>query len=989
MNHLTESQGHISSTRTSLTEAKDALASKRADLVQLWNRTQTLEEMLRVLDQIEHLKRVPDLLETLMSEKRLLQASVLLVKSLKIINKPDMLEVGAISDLRSYLNGQETALREILTDELQSHLYLKSFWCDARWSAYTPNQQNFPRGEVERDVEPTGQTGNHMSPTSPSFHQTRLTRFLNNLALRPNDPPLDMSNPGYHSDSGTSSIPPNGTSLIHSPANLNPESDSFAYMETLLESLAVLGKLAAALDNVSQRLPGEIFSLVETTLGEVEDRAEYGKKRTISSLNEGALDRSEGIYVFTSRDAVTGMTAGVKMPLLDASTLRLSALESSSKRGDHEILRDLFWTLYSKLDAVAQGLRVLSEVANRIGSRRDYRDSSGTKPTVLFPLSEIWTPVEAEVRRLINDYLTDEQRGSALSRNPISSINEILREGRFSRDKIKPVFRFSDTDNKVTNKVLKPHEDGLIQVLKGTMPGLAPSGVGDNAQTIVTNLTDDHLLGSDQHHRLLIRPDAFHVTVLFQPTLSFLQQVSESLPSVLESARASSTVLDEFVLKVYLPQLEEKVLDLFHDAVTGPEAFQTDPLSLRLCYEPLVKASTHLMALVNSLCAMLRTSPFHRENYSRLILGVVIQFYQRCSDRFQALTTGEPEIGVERRISLAAQWAQSSELHPCLSELMTTDVSEVDKQHQLCRQETHIEFGLMGRKTLVKEDLVPSIRNLAALASLYRSVSWFSSKLIALKATPEDMIVPTSPSAVEPSTGFTPTTPYISALSASDTLQLPLSREMALRFQALLETYEQLSGLILNTIRVDLRCRTIYHLDAAMRHGSYSSHFEATEPDSHIVDLNSELVQCDEFTSASLPMNERQFVFAGLGHLMEHTLISNAHHLKLPNAFGIRKIIRNMLALQQSIKTLTNDQQHTEFERARRYYELFFLTPQEMLDGIRQRQSFSFDEYQTMLNFQCGVDPSEGEAGTANATDRKYSLYMIDLHGLEIHDSNP
>lgn len=64
------------------------------------------------------------------------------------------------------------------------------------------------------------------------------------------------------------------------------------------------------------------------------------------------------------------------------------------------------------------------------------------------------------------------------------------------------------------------------------------------------------------------------------------------------------------------------------------------------------------------------------------------------------------------------------------------------------------------------------------------------------------------------------------------------------------------------------------------------------------------------------------------------------------------------------------------------------LLSQEMLDGIRRRQSFSFDEYQTMLNFQCGVDPSDGEAGTANATDRKYSLYMIDLHGLEIHSSN-
>ena len=33
------------------------------------------------------------------------------------------------------------ALREILVDELHSHLYLKSFWCETRWAAYTVNQQ--------------------------------------------------------------------------------------------------------------------------------------------------------------------------------------------------------------------------------------------------------------------------------------------------------------------------------------------------------------------------------------------------------------------------------------------------------------------------------------------------------------------------------------------------------------------------------------------------------------------------------------------------------------------------------------------------------------------------------------------------------------------------------------------------------------------------------------------------------------------------------
>ncbi len=56
----------------------------------------------------EHLKSVPDALESLILEKRLLQAAALLVRSLKLINKPDMQEIGAVSDLRSYLVGQET-----------------------------------------------------------------------------------------------------------------------------------------------------------------------------------------------------------------------------------------------------------------------------------------------------------------------------------------------------------------------------------------------------------------------------------------------------------------------------------------------------------------------------------------------------------------------------------------------------------------------------------------------------------------------------------------------------------------------------------------------------------------------------------------------------------------------------------------------------------------------------------------------------------------
>ncbi len=58
-----------------------------------------------------------------------------------------------------------------------------------------------------------------------------------------------------------------------------------------------------------------------------------------------------------------------------------------------------------------------------------------------------------------------------------------------------------------------------------------------------------------------------------------------------------------------------------------------------------------------------------------------------------------------------------------------------------------------------------------------------------------------------------------------------------------------------------------------------------------------------------------------------------------------------------------------------------------MLGRIRERQLFTFDEYRIMLGFQCGVNPAEGDVSAANATDRRYNMYVIELHGLVIDDS--
>lgn len=43
-----------------------------------------------------------------------------------------------------------------------------------------------------------------------------------------------------------------------------------------------------------------------------------------------------------------------------------------------------------------------------------------------------------------------------------------------------------------------------------------------------------------------------------------------------------------------------------------------------------------------------------------------------------------------------------------------------------------------------------------------------------------------------------------------------------------------------------------------MRHGNYNIDHEAGEPDPHIIDLNAEIGQCDDFISNTLPKREQQ-----------------------------------------------------------------------------------------------------------------------------------
>lgn len=64
--------------------------------------------------------------------------------------------------------------------------------------------------------------------------------------------------------------------------------------------------------------------------------------------------------------------------------------------------------------------------------------------------------------------------------------------------------------------------------------------------------------------------------------------------------------------------------------------------------------------------------------------------------------------------------------------------------------------------------------------------------------------------------------------------------------------------MVLFTLRLEIRLRTMHYLDKATRDGVYQLAEDIQEPDPSVVDLNSNLAECDEIAASTLSEGERK-----------------------------------------------------------------------------------------------------------------------------------
>ncbi|RMD43530.1 hypothetical protein DV735_g1603, partial [Chaetothyriales sp. CBS 134920] len=945
-NAIRESQTRVRMLKSGLMSVRGGMLTTRPELRGLAETSGQLDSMFGMLAAIDELKGVPARLEERISEKRFLSAVDLLIDSLRSLRRGELESIAALSDMRSYFANQESSLVDILCEELHDHLYLKSPYCIDRWKGKSD--------QVESDGQPLSSGEGSNAWDRPVY------RYLGSL---------------------------NTTEVMMEDATKNPEADSFYYIHMILESLNKLGFLEEAIQRVENRMPVELYRLVDKTNNEVDAR--------YPSHLRGQLRKEKGAGFPTRHDS-----------------------------GHSQVLDDFLRTLYAKFEAIAEAHRVLHEVVTGIAAREGI-----SKPDRLVGgFKELWKLYQMEIRSILHDYLATDGDGVQRTATNAASTDIFARQ---QRDKNKKMFKLSEMDKKALG--IKAEADELDEILKTSVPGLVNKSRGKGVKdSLDRNGSDNTSAG----HKLLIEPGVFNITTLLPPSLAFLQHLRDIVPQTAEIPMSTLTsFLDDFLINVFHPQLEESVTDLCSQCMVDIEAFSEAATWSKHSPHPIFKGTIAFMSLIRSFSEMLSSIP-QDQMFTQLVINQLVRYYDKCFGFYKAVASRVAASGTNTlTLKAAALFAEPGKLRDAAVDILQA------KSPGLQSSEKEVSELLLAAKAspISSFDIISDPKSIRQLCLLYNSMKWLASALAQLRHVDAAAVSTTSHARstsksenVRRWTLIKPIKPPNASASGSTNF-LPLTSETVVPFDQTLSSFGNLATTSLLTLHFDVRCLVIYSLSHVLRgpdlgktDNSPSSRIDSSafpplssgaypfvlpSPPSSasalILQLNNDLIAFDASISSNLGLHERRFIVYGLSKLVDNYMVAGADNILVMNANGAEKLRVDAIVMQQNLRGITADtsehrgglgspvenglgitqdgagagaarQDDGRLSRTHQYYTLFLDGPDQVID---------YDELRTLIEL-CWSEKLRGEDREESVRARKRSGDVLLELGELIWDSD-
>ncbi|GJP40093.1 hypothetical protein CLOM_g24381 [Closterium sp. NIES-68] len=983
---FSESAEQMSELKASLAEARRLLSNRHKQLQQLWCRSITLRHVISLIDQIDSVSKVPARIEQLVAEGQLYAAVQIHLQSISTLDREGISQIGALRDIRNELANTKLLLFNRVIEELHAHLYNKGQYSPKKEAA-TDDDDDIsnlvpvavpPAAPLHPSLAAQGIS--LPAPSKPSRSRGRSARAKGGLSVETGsavseDDDGTVSSPTRSEASAGASgpgemvvrrhhVPPpkwlteaTSNEFVESLTKREaPEHDK--YMQTLVECVALLGKVAAAGAVLSQRVRGSVREIMLNEIKEFATAAEAARPRVehvskrsqVPSTPQSASSTPSSHSAFSSSSGSRASSAyslrsSTPHGIVDRAAPAGGGGVGGAGGGGGAVVglhapngmaqvaaQELLESIMKKLTVILENHIVVGDLMEAKASDRssdvrrtpdgDEAVSKFSASTGGYSVAFVWSCMQSECQQLLCDILRANPDGGLSETSGRNAHLKLDSAGSMKGMMLTFSFRFNDS-----NTASAPVSETLPKRRVGGMAAGAGALEG---------------YGTAQ---LLPERGIYLTSACYRPTLQFTEKVTQMLPRKYSDLGRSGLrpFMDSFVKDQFLPCVRDDYRSRVAEALSSPSAFRPRAKTIGM-YEsaaekgrPLLQGPVAVEGVVEEVLEWAKAMPVYAGDFVALVHTLLDRTLERCRGVYTEAVLGSLSSNLVGRPDIDELMQQQSAIKLILDgELTPAELEAAREDPPLDSEEYELDLEIYGKllalRPIKEEQLILDTGKLVLLAALSDTLEYFADAILRL-GRPK-----AAGSARKKTAAASARQQRAPALTAS--------------LQQLAERYRALAREALKTLRVEMQLHCIFHLQFMPSRG-YVNEIDAEEPEDFIVALTAQLTRVDEEMTVFIAPARRYFVFGGVCSLAATGLIRALAELQGINSLGVRQVQRNCIALQQTLATLNaNGSQSVQLslDRVGEYYELLNRPYEALLAYIKDHNRyFSLDEYLTLL----------------------------------------
>lgn len=967
-----ESQDDSSHLKNLIDTSTRDMKDRSAYLKDLDNSSTKYTEMIEILDAMEELHKLPDQIDRLITEKRIHEVYDVIAEGYKTAAKYNLWSLSAMNATQVYLEMQSNNLYDMIVEELKNEIYLKNVSLIGQGKDSWSNliESNKPQIASFRNLLGQLTTLELYIYNAANLDIQEITECFTDATKFF----LESQLPKLHAHYSKHDNKIDYSILLDSA--LNPSTESLYYMYMLLSTASKLNRLEPILEILATSVQLELHSLINQTTAEIKlkNYAHLARIAKVQSLEKA-----------TAYDKVSGQTFS------DASV---------------PILQDLFGTFFIKCLVVLLKHKSVCEIVRLIQSGRNVsnsttRDSAGDATSSTYDFKNVWETIKKEINTFTLSYIYEDDE-STQAKNDHGYVPGKV---HLVTNKNK-VFNFDDISYDASTTSSENLKHVLDEMFPGFSIGTQNSG-GSESSPYITSERYNTLV------EILVPKNMFNMRIILEFLLIFTAG-SHLLFTNFDKSKGTSMVayqfFYEFMKGSFLSKLQEELNQsleesiggekhshISSDAAKGLADFDQSTVSISEpgIFQKLSNTSTHevysnavkFKQLFTHACHTMNTSFAYRRDYSETVLHLLSKFAKCYEDSYrELLSTGgshditEMRFGLESQTMLILQlnkWMRTPALMQITGSILQSyDHIEVSKE--LLEKETDVMLFHSGTSEkifeLTKEDFFDDDW-FNQVCKFLLTATWILGWLPNMRKESNYSIYNSDDQKVSEIEKLKYDYSFLengrSSFGMSERAlneYLTLSLDKISEFDKIIEIFASIRDNSLIALRYDVRLKALYYIGK-----SYQDNFvlptEPADADQFVTLFNKELYYIGTKIHDILSIEENACVFSGLASFINKAFLQGSENIRIANGNGIKRILLNILTLQQMLRSVLRQQSSVDLSKASKYFEMFTVSEHQFMQKVAEnREGFTKTEILNLLRLVYSEKLTSSNASSFNRT---------------------